>query len=94
MTNQNQTILIVDDEPLNLKRLKPLLESNGYNIIEAANGPEGLKKAEENPDLILLDIMMPGMDGFEVCRRLKEGLAAFLRLLMEPERKLIHCILL
>lgn len=72
MTNQNQTILIIDDDPLNLKLLKVRLEPVGYHIVEAVNGPEGLKKAREKPDLILLDIMMPGMDGFEVCQRLKD----------------------
>jgi signal transduction histidine kinase len=72
MTDQNETILIVDDEPLNLKILKPRLESKGYHIVEATNGSEGVEKAAEKPDLILLDIMMPGMDGFEVCCRLKK----------------------
>lgn len=65
-------ILIVDDEPVNRKILQAMLHSEGYKIIQAENGPSALAMVEENkPDLILLDVMMPEMDGFEVCRRLK-----------------------
>lgn len=65
-------ILIVDDEPLNLKLLRAKLGKNYPQIVDASNGQEALEKANEiNPDLILLDIMMPGMDGFEVTRQLK-----------------------
>ena len=65
-------ILIVDDEPLNVKLLAAILSSDNYEIIRAFNGDQALKKAnEEFPDLILLDIMMPGIDGFEVTRQLK-----------------------
>ena len=65
-------ILIVDDEPLNVKLFAAILSSDNYEIIRAFNGEEALKKVtEEIPDLILLDIMMPGIDGFEVTRRLK-----------------------
>jgi len=67
-------ILIVDDQLVNLKLLKIHLTSAGYQIEEATNGQAALSKAgEANPDLILLDIMMPGMDGFETCRRLKKN---------------------
>ena len=65
-------ILIVDDEPefVNLVRLR--LEANGYEVIDASNGEEGLKKAEEErPDIILLDIMMPKKDGYTLMRELK-----------------------
>jgi CheY-like chemotaxis protein len=49
------------------------LEKNGYEVVPARDGEEGLRKArEEKPDLILLDVIMPGIDGLEVCRRLKE----------------------
>lgn len=72
MEAKAHTVLIVDDEPLNLKMLKAHLQAEGYEILEAANGPDALKMAEKNPDLILLDVMMPEMDGFETCRRLKE----------------------
>ena len=65
-------VLIVDDEPLNLELLRQELEVLGYVLDEARSGEEALLRAgEQQPDVILLDIMMPGMDGFEVCRRLK-----------------------
>jgi len=70
----NPRILIVDDEPLNVKLFAAILSSASYEIIRAFNGEQALKKViEENPDLILLDIMMPGIDGFEVTRRLKDN---------------------
>lgn len=66
-------ILIVDDELSILKFLRSNLEDRGYAIISATNGEEALAIIErEMPDLILLDVMMPQMDGFEVCRRLRE----------------------
>jgi DNA-binding response OmpR family regulator len=66
-------ILIVDDEPLNVDYLEQELEDRGYETISAANGQEALEKvAAEAPDLVLLDVMMPVMDGFTVCRILKE----------------------
>jgi putative two-component system response regulator len=67
-----QRILIVDDTPMNIKVLNDLLK-NDYHISIATNGPDALELAasKARPDLILLDIMMPGMDGYEVCRRLK-----------------------
>ncbi len=65
-------ILIVDDEPLNVKLLKAKLTSESFSTIEAFNGQECLEKVRtEHPDLILLDIMMPGLNGFEVTRILK-----------------------
>jgi len=66
-------ILIIDDIPLNLQALGNMLEMAGYEVQVATSGPEALQiaHASPQPDLILLDIMMPGMDGFEVCRRLK-----------------------
>ncbi|MGH8008707.1 MAG: response regulator [Candidatus Binatia bacterium] len=67
------TILIVDDEPSNVEYLKQELQEFGYETVSAAHGHEALAKvAAEAPDLILLDVLMPGMDGFAVCRRLKE----------------------
>ena len=71
MPKEKQVILIVDDEELNRKLLKAQLSATDYSVLEAANGIEALERVKENPDLILLDIMMPDMDGFEVCRRLK-----------------------
>lgn len=69
-----QTILIVDDNPINLGLVVDHLEEHGYQVTVAQGGEEALKRAEfVQPDLILLDVMMPGIDGFETCRRLKVG---------------------
>lgn len=66
-------ILVVDDDPDFLEATRAVLESQPYSVTTAPNGVEGLERARSlMPDLILLDIIMPGMDGFEVCRRLKE----------------------
>ena len=68
-----QKILIVDDDPLNVKLLQAHLRQNKYEVLHAYSGPEALEKtAQDPPDLILLDVMMPGMDGYEVTRRLKK----------------------
>ena len=65
-------ILIVDDEPTNLNLLRQILKSAGYQLAFARDGVGALEGAKRHqPDLILLDIMMPGMDGYEVCRQLK-----------------------
>jgi diguanylate cyclase (GGDEF)-like protein/PAS domain S-box-containing protein len=67
-----QMILIVDDNPVNLSVVVDHLEERGFDVTVALGGEEALKRAEfVNPDLILLDVLMPGMDGFETCRRLK-----------------------
>jgi len=66
------TILIVDDEPVGRDTLEALLTNQGYRLCFASDGYEALSVAADvRPDLILLDVMMPGMDGFEVCRRLR-----------------------
>jgi two-component system, OmpR family, alkaline phosphatase synthesis response regulator PhoP len=66
------TILIVDDNPQNVELLQAFLEALPVKIVTAADGVEALDKvAEHQPDLILLDIMMPRMSGFQVCRKLK-----------------------
>ncbi|MEM6396453.1 MAG: response regulator transcription factor [Bacteroidota bacterium] len=66
-------ILIIDDEPDIIEFLSYNLEKEGYQTMAASNGQEGLKMAErENPDLIIVDIMMPEMDGVELCRQLRE----------------------
>ena len=68
----SKKILVIEDDPVALRLVRYALEHEGYQAITAANGREGLKKArEENPDLVVLDIMLPGLDGFEVCHRLK-----------------------
>ncbi|MEQ9226815.1 MAG: PleD family two-component system response regulator [Parvibaculum sp.] len=65
-------VLIVDDVPANLKLLDAKLTAEYFDVFKASSGPEALEAAKEQlPDIILLDVMMPGMDGFEVCRRLK-----------------------
>jgi PAS domain S-box-containing protein len=67
------TVLIVDDTPANIGVIAETLEAQGYRVLVAEDGEEGLKRAEfVQPDLILLDVMMPGMDGLEVCRTLKK----------------------
>ncbi|WP_088893582.1 response regulator [Leptolyngbya ohadii] len=66
-------ILVVDDHPSSRMTAVALLSVEGYDVLEAENGQAALNcLAEANPDLILLDVMMPGMDGYEVCRRLKQ----------------------
>lgn len=67
------TILVVDDIPANVLLLKVMLELEGYKVLTASNGEEAfIKVGEHKPDLILLDILMPGMDGFELTRKLKK----------------------
>jgi len=67
-----ETILIVDDEPTNVDMLSQELEEEGYHLLTACDGEEALIKVQEHrPDLVLLDIMMPNVDGFTVCRILK-----------------------
>ncbi|NJN95862.1 MAG: response regulator [Anaerolineales bacterium] len=66
------TVLIVDDEELGRETLEDLLVTQGFHLIYASNGPEALEKAAKfTPDIILLDVMMPGMNGYEVCQRLR-----------------------
>lgn len=69
---QGKVILVVDDEPLNLKMMQALLTREGCQVLTAPNGLEALILAEKKPDLILLDIMMPEQDGLETCRQIKE----------------------
>ncbi len=72
--NIRDTILIVDDEALNRLLLKKTLELAGYSPIEARDGKEALEKiAEDPPDLVVLDVMMPGLTGFDVCSTLKHN---------------------
>ncbi len=68
------SILVVDDEPVNRKVLVHQIAAEGYEIGKAASGPEALARIEEHPyDLVLLDIMMPRMTGYEVCRTLRQS---------------------
>jgi len=65
-------ILVVDDQPLNVKLLEAKLTNEYYDVLTASDGPSAIEIAKtERPDVILLDVMMPGMDGFEVCRKLR-----------------------
>lgn len=69
---QTETILIVDDNRDNLEILRTFLESRGYDVVDAADGRTALARVEEiRPVLVLLDVMMPGMDGWQVCRTIK-----------------------
>ncbi|GAB6096847.1 hypothetical protein JCM14469_31000 [Desulfatiferula olefinivorans] len=69
------SILIVDDEPKNIQLLGSLLRERNYRVEFALNGAKALAWLDEKPfDLVLLDIMMPDMDGYEVCRRIKDNL--------------------
>ncbi|MBW4491845.1 MAG: response regulator [Oscillatoria princeps RMCB-10] len=73
MPNNLPCILLVDDQPSNLYLLEELLQSEGYATLSAESGAQALAVAKESPPaLILLDVMMPDLDGFEVCRRLRE----------------------
>jgi len=69
-----EKILIIEDDEAIIKVLHRVLSYEGYEIFKALNGQQGLNSARENrPDLVILDVMLPGMDGLEVCRRLRLG---------------------
>jgi DNA-binding response OmpR family regulator len=65
-------ILVIEDDPIALRLIEYTLRKEGYQVLQARNGLEGISKAQsEEPDLIILDVMLPGMDGFEICHRLR-----------------------
>jgi DNA-binding response OmpR family regulator len=67
-----QTVLVVDDEAAIAEAVRARLDSEGYRVLVAADGPQALETAErERPDLVVLDLMLPGMDGLEVCQQLQ-----------------------
>src|SRR5688500_14281855 len=67
-------VLVVDDVPANVVVLERFLRAEGYDVCTAADGATALARvAAEQPDIVLLDVVMPGIDGFEVCRRIKEN---------------------
>lgn len=69
----SEVVLIVDDVPENLSLLHDALDETGYTVLVATNGESALQRARQSrPDVILLDAVMPGMDGFEVARRMRE----------------------
>jgi DNA-binding response OmpR family regulator len=68
-----ETILVIDDDPIMLQVLRWSLEPAGYQVIMASDGQGGLQQLQENhPHLVILDVMMPTMDGWETCRRIRE----------------------
>jgi DNA-binding response OmpR family regulator len=67
-----QTVLVVDDEEAIAEAVRARLESEGYRVVVAADGPEAIEaNREHQPDLVVLDLMLPGMDGLEVCKRIQ-----------------------
>jgi two-component system, cell cycle response regulator len=73
MQERPPTILVADDEPINRSLIKRRLEREGYRVVTAENGREAVELAKETlPDLVILDVMMPEMDGLEACRLIKE----------------------
>jgi adenylate cyclase len=91
-------VLVVDDTPHNVKLIGDLLAASGYEVGTAANGEQALAKiAAERPDLVLLDIMMPGMSGYDVCRRLRADAATALLPIvlvtsLDPQQERVHGI--
>ena len=80
-----KTILIVEDEPKNMTLTRDLLKISGYQTIEEVDGVQGVEKAKASkPDLILMDIMMPRMDGYAACREIKA----------DPSTRLIPVVML
>jgi CheY-like chemotaxis protein len=80
-----KVILIVEDDPKNMKLTRDLLNISGYTTIEATNGEQGVEKAKSaKPDLILMDIMMPKKDGYQACHEIK----------MDPKTKNIPIVML
>jgi len=69
---QKNKILVIDDDPVIVKLVTVMLKARNYDVVDAFNGDDGLIKAKsENPNLILLDISMPTISGYEVCQKLK-----------------------
>ncbi|MBI2855422.1 MAG: response regulator [Chloroflexi bacterium] len=92
---ENVHILIVDDEPSILRFMGAGLRSEGYVVTESASGLGALRVMEEaSPDLVILDILMPDMDGFEVCRRIRETSRVPIIMLsaMAEEQNKVRCL--
>ena len=70
--SMKDTILIVEDDQDIMEVITILLRREGYNVLRAANGKEALEQVNKNPDLFILDVMLPDLDGVEVCRRIRE----------------------
>ena len=68
----SKKILIIEDDPSFSRAINHIIEKEGYDVVSASNGMTGMRMAkEENPDLLILDVMLPGLDGFEICSRLR-----------------------
>lgn len=68
----SKKILIVEDDPSFSRAINHIIQKEGYDVITASNGITGLRMAKEDkPDLLILDVMLPGLDGFEICNRLR-----------------------
>jgi DNA-binding response OmpR family regulator len=67
-------VLVVDDEPAQLRLMEQVLTISGYNVIKASSGEEAIRLTyESKPDLVILDVMMPGIDGWQTCRCIRES---------------------
>ena len=87
-----ERVLIVEDDADIREGIRILLESENYKVIEAENGRKGLELLDENIDLVILDIMMPGIDGYEVCKQLRlktKKPIIFISALSEEENQLM-----
>ncbi len=72
MGSMDKTVLVVEDNDINMRLFHDVLEARGYNVLQATDGTEGWRMAREHrPDLILMDIQLPGISGLEVTKRLK-----------------------
>lgn len=72
MATISKKVLIIEDDPSFLRAVSHIIEKEGYSVITASNGMTGLRMAKEDkPDLLILDVMLPGLDGFEICSRLR-----------------------
>ena len=91
-------ILVVDDTPMNVKLLVDILSARGYVVASATDGEDALAKlAADMPDLVLLDIMMPGLSGYDVCRRIRADAATSLLPVvlvtsLDPQAERLHGI--
>ncbi|HEY3241674.1 MAG TPA: response regulator [Acidimicrobiia bacterium] len=77
----DRCVLVVDDDAVLRRVVRAVLEADGFRVIEAADGEQGLKLvADERPGVVILDVMMPGLDGVEVCRRVDHAATKVLML--------------
>src|SRR5215471_3811593 len=75
-TEQDVVVLVADDEPSTLALVASHVRSRGYKVLEASDGDQAWQLAHEHlPDLVILDVMMPGMSGWEVCRKIREAVS-------------------